>query len=457
MDDKELKRSLDDILTDIPEGISEAEPLPQESMQQSETQPDTKSAEISAADDEPAASEEIVVFSAEDELDADEDNGEYDEDDSEDDEEELEERRLELKEKRRKKHRKRRTHGRIIFAIFMVTLVISIALFGAAAVINVAKEILALNRSDTEYSIEIPANSGTESIAQILESEGIINEPVLFRIMSKLKGADGTYVAGIHKLRPNMTYSDVIEELQQAALNPREFVNITFPEGIRLNEAAELLEENGVCSAQEFIRAFNSGSFGFDFEKEVKTSTKKFYKMEGYFFPDTYQFYLDEDPRNVAKKVYKNFANKVTPNHMGRMKDMDMTLEEVMTLASIVQAEAARTSDMKMVASVFLNRLEVPDEFPLLQSDPTSNYVEEVIEPNLEVYSQDICDAYDTYKGGGLPPGPICNPGIEAIEAVLYPRDTSYYYFCSDLSTGEFFFAEKLEQHEENLVKANLT
>ena len=111
---------------------------------------------------------------------------------------------------------------------------------------------------------------------------------------------------------------------------------------------------------------------------------------------------------------------------------------------------------MKMVASVFHNRLNNPDEFPLLQSDPTTNYAEEVIEPNLEIPSQSMCDAYDTYVGGGLPPGAICNPGIEAIEAVLYPRDTDYFFFCSNLETGEFFYAETLAEHEANLVTAGL-
>lgn len=419
------------------------------------------------AEEVSAEQKEIVLFDAETESenndesdDTDDEISEADDEDDDtvesDDDTDDEELRLRIKEERKKKKRKKKSHGRLIFALVMVTLVISVAIFSAVGVITVAKEILGIGRSDTEFAVEIPSNSGTEAIANILEQEGIIENPTLFRIVSKMKGADGTYIAGSHKLNPNMSYGDIIETLQEEAINPREFVNITFPEGIRLIDAAAKLEDAGVCDADEFIRAFNSTSFGFDFEKEVKSSAKKFYKMEGYFFPDTYQFYLDEDPKNVVKKVFKNFDNKVTPNHIGRMNDMDMTLDEVITLASIVQAEASRSSDMKLVASVFHNRLNNPDEYPLLQSDPTTNYVEEVIEPNLEIYSQSICDAYDTYKGGGLPPGPICNPGIEAIEAVLYPRETNYYYFCSDLETGEFFFAETLEEHEENLVKANL-
>ena len=411
------------------------------------------------AENEDEPENEAVSGSAasdEDEADHSDEEPYTDEEDEEDEEDEKEARRLELKEKRKKGKRRKKTHGRLIFALIMVTLVISVAVLGAVAAITITKEILGMGRSDTQFSVEIPQNSGTEAIADILQREGIIENPTLFRIVSKLKGADGTYIAGSHKLNPNMTYSDIIEALQEEAINPREFVNITFPEGIRLIDAASKLEENGVCSADEFIRVFNSTTFGFDFEKQVKASSKKFYKMEGYFFPDTYQFYLEEDPKNVAKKVCKNFEYKVTPDMYGRMEDLGLSLDETITLASIVQSEASDAYDMKLVASVFHNRLNNPDKFPLLQSDPTSNYSEEVIAENLEIYSQAMCDAYDTYVGGGLPPGAICNPGLDAINAVLYPRETNYYYFCSDLSTGEFFFAETLDEHEANLVKANL-
>lgn len=375
------------------------------------------------------------------------------------DEEESEERRAErlrLKEERNRKKRRKKTHGRLIFALVMVTVVISAAVFCSVSIIGIAKEMLGLSRENTEFTVEIPENSGTEAIANLLEHEGIIENPTLFRVVSKMKGSDGTFMAGVHKVNPNMTYGDLIEELQREPINPREFVTLTFTEGIRLDEAAAKLEEAGVCKADEFIRAINSADFGFNFESRVKSSPKKYYKMEGYFFPDTYEFYLDEDPLNVVKKVFRNFDYRVTPDYYGRMEDMDMTLEEVMTLASIVQKEASRPRDMKMVASVFHNRLNNPDMFPMLQSDPTSSYAKNVVAEGLEVYSQSICDAYDTYKGTGLPPGPICSPGLDAIEAVLYPSESDYYFFCSDLDTGEFYFAETLAQHEQNLVTAGL-
>ena len=132
------------------------------------------------------------------------------------------------------------------------------------------------------------------------------------------------------------------------------------------------------------------------------------------------------------------------------MKKMNMTLDEVVTLASIVQAESPDVETMKKVASVFENRLANPEEYPKLQSDPTTYYVDEVIKPNIDIPSEAIFEAYDTYQCNGLPPGAIGNPGTDAIEAVLYPADTDYYFFYANIDTGETFFAETDEGHEAN-------
>ncbi len=354
-----------------------------------------------------------------------------------------------------KKHRKKRGHTHIIFGLILSVVIISVSILAAVFILKCAKELFGIGKSDIEMVVEIPMDSSTADIAEQLFREGVIAEPDLFRVFVRFKGADGTFIAGPHELSPQMDYSTIIEVLQEQVADQRETVDIVFPEGITLYDAAQRLEEKGVCDADEFIRTFNISEFGFDFEERVKTSTIKFYRMEGYLFPDTYQFFLDEDPRVVAKKIYKNFEARITPDLYGRMDDLGMDLEEVLTLASIVQAEAPDTWNMKRVASVFYNRLNDPDNFPLLQSDATSNYVENVIKPNIEINSQKMFDAYNTYEGAGLPPGPICNPGLDAINAVLYPAETDYYFFLSD-DEGNFYYAETLAEHEQNAVEAGL-
>lgn len=455
MEQKELERSensvlLDDILNGTPEENPDnaententSEPKPNEAadVPASEGENDeTENTELTETSGEAVGADGIEESSPEDEeADDHEDYGDDEED---------------VPQKRKKK---KRGHGHIIFGLLLSVFIISVSILAAVFILNCSKEFLAIGKSDIELVVDIPMNSSTADIAEILYNEGIISNVDLFRFFSKFKGADGTYIAGTHTLSPKMDYNTLIENLQEEAENQRETADVVFQEGITLFEAAQKLEEKNVCNAEEFIKVFNAGGFGFDFEESVRVSSLKFYKMEGYFFPDTYQFYVEEDPRVVAKKIYKNFDARVTPDLYGRMRDLDMELEDVLTLASVVQAEAANTRDMKLVASVFYNRLNNPDEYPLLQSDPTTNYVEEIIKPNIEFKSEAMFKAYDTYQGAGLPPGPICNPGLDAINAVLYPAETDYYYFCSNLETGEFFYAETLDEHNQNLVEAGL-
>ncbi len=383
------------------------------------------------------------------------DNAETDEHDITDDDfdEEPEE---ELPPRPKKKKRKKKGNGRLIFGLIMTAIIVAVAVFCAAFVLKFARDFVGIGKSSIEVVVEIPMNSGTADIADILADEGIIDSTYFFRFYSRVKGSDGTFVAGSHVLSPDMSYENIVHELQQGAVDTRESVDITFPEGIDLLDAAQKLEENNVCSASDFIREFNNSSFGFDFEKLVKISSMKFYKMEGYLFPDTYTFYVEEDPKIVCKKIYRNFETRITLDIYARMDDLGLEFEEMLTMASMVQAEASSVYDMKRVASVFRNRLADPDNYPLLQSDPTRKYVEEVIKPNIEFPSKEMFKAYNTYEGAGLPPGPICNPGLDAINAVLYPADTDYYYFCANVDTGEVYYARTNEEHEANLVLAGI-
>lgn len=358
--------------------------------------------------------------------------------------------------KPKKKKRRKKGNGRLIFGFIMTALIVAVAVFCAAFVLKFARDFVGIGKSSVEVVVEIPMNSGTADIADILANEGIIDSTYFFRFYSRIKGSDGTFVAGSHVLTPDMSYENIVHDLQQGAVDTRESVDITFPEGIDLLDAAQKLEENNVCSASDFIREFNNSSFGFDFEKLVKVSAMKFYKMEGYLFPDTYTFYVEEDPKIVCKKIYRNFETRITPDIYARMDDLGLEFEEMLTMASMVQAEASSVYDMKRVASVFRNRLADPDNYPLLQSDPTRKYVEDVIKPNIEFPSKEMFKAYNTYEGAGLPPGPICNPGLDAINAVLYPADTDYYYFCANVDTGEVYYARTNEEHEANLVLAGI-
>ena len=260
-------------------------------------------------------------------------------------------------------------------------------------------------------------------------------------------------------------------------------VEIRIVEGMTAREIGEILEENCVCFAEDFEKYYSSLQHDFDFEKRLSESSLKFNQLEGYLFPDTYEFYMvqamadkslhgstsedavamyknsEKNAKEVAGKIFENFDSKITRTMYKQMGEMNMTLDEVITIASMVQKEAANVEDMYFVASVFLNRIRNSESFPKLESDVTILYVENEIKPFLTDDSlryKRLADAYNTYTCNGIPAGPVCNPGLDAIDAVLNAAETNYFFFCANEETGEVFYAETKEQHEENLILAEL-
>lgn len=357
----------------------------------------------------------------------------------------------------RKKKKKKHKSARVYMVLMMLTLVFVISISLAIGIIEIGKDMLGINGSQKLVLFTIPEGATTAEIAETLHEDGIIRIPKAFVYFSRLSKADASYVAGEHEISASMAYETLIDELQK---NPnvqeeQKVVDVMFPEGISLYDAAMKLQENNICDASRFLYYFNAGGFGYEFENYLPATTSrlKFYPMEGYFFPDTYTFYEEMEPDAVCRKIYMNFDLKITDEDYARIEELNTTLDEVIILASMVQAEAANAEEMPEIASVFWNRLHHPENFGggKLQSDPTSKYVTQVIKPNIELENPQIYDAYDTYVCVGLPAGAIGNPGIDAIQAVLYPSDTNYFYFYANIDTGITYFAETLEQHNANI------
>ena len=349
--------------------------------------------------------------------------------------------------KKRKKRRKRNytAYGGIVLATLILCASILISLF----IIVVIRDVLGIEDNDNEFTIYIEEGSSTADIAEQLYDEGVIQYQEVFIVIAKLKSADGNMYPGDLDVAYNMSYADIIDDLMEAR-ESKETVTITFIEGITLYEAAQLLENNGVCDADEFIYTFNSTTFGFEYEQYVSSESLKLYKYEGFLFPDTYEFYVGDTAYNVAKKIRERTDEILTSDVISRAEEIGYSLEEVVILASIVQKEAGSTDDMPAVASVFINRLNNPEQYPRLQSDATTAYIDNIITQVMSVSSQSICDAYDTYTCLGLPAGAICNPGEDAINAVLYADETDYYYFCTDPETGVAYFASTYDEHIAN-------
>lgn len=368
--------------------------------------------------------------------------------------------------------------NRIALSLVFTFMILGISVVSSVAIIFLAREMFGIDKSASSYTVRIPENATVDQVIEIIttEQENKRKEPIikvdsLFRLMVKFKQSrddEFEFVSGEHTLSPNMGYSDIITELSSYYYKAKETKTLTFPEGIYLKDAAQMLESEGICSAAIFTYYFNNGIEGeYSFMDNVPKATAvdlRFYRMEGYLFPDTYEFYVaddindleQEDYEIIVRKFYDNFEEKYTQELSDRAAEIGMTMDQVVTLASIVQAEAADTADMANVASVFTNRLKNTDLFPHIASDPTEKYANQVIKELSNPVNELMMAAYDTYKTAGLPPGPICNPGIEAIKAVLYPNDTDYYYFCANIETKEVYYASTYDQHVANCAAAGI-
>lgn len=232
-------------------------------------------------------------------------------------------------------------------------------------------------------------------------------------------------------------------------------VRVTFPEGSTVSQIASLLEENGVCSADEFLSAANDSlnieGSGF----EIHNPEERAFLLEGYVFPDTYEFYRNEGAPAAMSRFLSNTQTKLDEDIIARCEELGYTVDEILTLASIIQEEAGNPAEMGKVSSVIHNRLG-SSSFPKLQCDVATFYLRDYVKQYVdEARYDELVDLYNTYSCEGLPAGPITNPGMDAINAALYPENTDYYYFVTD-SDGNYLYAETWSGHQRNCDIAGL-
>lgn len=232
-------------------------------------------------------------------------------------------------------------------------------------------------------------------------------------------------------------------------------VRVTFPEGSTVAQIALLLEENEVCSASEFMAAANDPLSLEGYSFDIPNPEERAFLLEGYVFPDTYEFYRNESASAALSRFLKNTQSKLAEKILSRCDELGYTVDEILTLASIIQEEAGDPAEMGKVSSVIHNRLE-SREFPRLQCDVATFYLRDYVKPYVDEAEYEVfVDLYNTYNCEGLPAGPITNVGMDAINAALYPEETDFYYFVTD-SDGEYLYAETWNEHLENCDIAGL-
>ena len=274
----------------------------------------------------------------------------------------------------------------------------------------------------------IEENAPALSIAKTLKENQLIIDPIGFVAIVRLKKVEEKLKSGKYNVRDINSVFDIINLLTKGTL-PRQ-VKVTIPEGFTVRDIAKRLYEAGIISSED--------SF-----------VKKALPVEGYLFPDTYFFVKNESAEKIIQTMNERFNEVLPKDFLKKAKEKGLTEREAVILASIVEKEAKLDKDRPLIASVFLNRLKVG---MLLQSDATINYVLKDKKPWLSEKDLAVDSPYNTYKYKGLPPGPICNPGLQSLLSVVNAPQSDYYYFLTK-PDGEAVFAITLEEHNRNIEK----
>ena len=312
-----------------------------------------------------------------------------------------------------------------------------------------ADEVCAFTAEEETVTVTVPENATMSQVTDILMDKGLIHYRWLFSLYCMISGAEAKIDPGTYELNTIYDYHALINGMIATAEN-RATVEVTIPEGYEADDIFTLLEEKGVCTVDKLQEAAANYEFDYDFLKDLDYGDYR--RLEGYLFPDTYEFYMDDDPENVLAKFLRNFNNKITDEMYAALTELNTDLEakmekagfteaeiadaqltfhDIIIVASLVEKETYRSSESGLIASVIYNRL-CSKTYPCLNIDATIQYVLPERKEILTNADKAVISPYNTYTNAGLPIGPISNPGITSIRAALYPMETSYYFYASD-------------------------
>ncbi len=358
--------------------------------------------------------------------------------------------------RKKKKMKKNKTIFRTIVWIVMI-FAVSIAL--AVSVIMVGADYMGIGFGrGKNATIEIPQGSSASKISEVLEESGAIKVPIAFRLYAKLKGYDSQFKYGVYTFSTEAGYDEIARMLINEGAKA-ESVTVTIPEGTGINDytknvngekvvvpgIASILEKKGVCTKDDFLNALDQ----IKLEGRLLSNSdpdRTYYALEGYLFPETYEFYnynSKECALLAVRRMVEESEKRITDDMYKKAEDMGYNMNQILTMASIIQMEAGKDNDaLPKIAAVFYNRLD-SKEFTTLGSSPTCYYGDS--------FSRDD-KRYNTYTAKGLPPGPLCSPSIDAIKAALNPDSNDYFYFVTD-ANGKFYFHKTMAEQTSTINK----
>ena len=351
--------------------------------------------------------------------------------------------------KRTARPRKRRRRRINPFVYILLVLLISALLAGVGWLL--ACDLCAFNRGAIEeVTVEVTAEDSMGDVADKLQEAGLIKYKWFFRIFAAFSGADEKIGIGTYTLNTDMDYRALIVGMHSSSGNLNaETVTVTIPEGYTVRQTIALLAEKGVNTEEALTEAAQTATFDYDF---IDNNSEDLSRLEGYLFPDTYEFYVGHNAKDALNKQISNFVSRLGSDGMEQVEASKYSLEEIITIASLIEEETDG-SDQANIASVIYNRLNNTsyETAGLLQIDASLLYALPDHEGAITNEDKAVDSPYNLYKNKGLPPTPISNPGLASIQAALDPAETNYYYYALG-TDGKHHFSTTLADHNAFLA-----
>lgn len=351
---------------------------------------------------------------------------------------------------RREEPAKRSRHHRRRFPWVAVIMLVCIAVV-VLAVTQIGRNwLVPANANDTQIvEVEIPEGTPVSTMGDMLEEQGLIRSSSAFSLLVRVQGAAANLQAGVHDLSPSMTMPEIVAALQEGA-EEAGMLKVTVNEGLTVDQIAEVVADSTSYSAEDFLNLMSNQEFLAQLVQQYPILTDSYnnpnvrYVLEGYLFPATYDVAQGETLESLVTQMVDK-TNEVLSKYQADIDASSYSLQDIMSIASLVEKEGQTTEDRKLIAGVFYNRLEqgMPIQSDISVLYALGTHKEMVTYDDLEVDSP-----YNLYTNAGLPPGPMNSPSEDAIAAALEPTDNDYLYFYANLKTGEVFYTDDYEQHQ---------
>ncbi len=347
----------------------------------------------------------------------------------------------------------------ILATIIWMCLIVAIGVSLGRTLWLCAADLLALGKTPQEITVTIEQNDDLATISEKLQKAGMIRYPNLFKFFAEITGKGDGILTG------NITFSDHTVYDYNALINAMSYrggslvtVEVMIPEGYSCAQIFELLEEKGVCTVSQLEEYAANGELqDYWFLEDVERGHK--YCLEGFLFPDTYEFYLDDEPQRVLEKFLDDFDYRFSSRMIDKFVALnrqlggyELTIRELVIMASMIEKEKANNLEGYTIASVYYNRLTHPGSFPFLNCDASTIYAKDYYYQGQLITDYLLENSpYNTYTHQGLPPTPIANPGLSSLDAALEPEDTSYYYYVLDKEAHTHVFSKTYEEHQRKM------